>query len=137
MTTSDADWKSAKNEFKFEVIWSSSAFAGLEQTWYSAMMSPTSNCHFQQAVNSDLSLSLSPLQDPLDPGRCVMVVRSLVPGGVAERHGGLLPGDQLVWVEQRQAEQLQVEQLSLAEAVQALKAVPPGPIHLGIRKPLV
>lgn len=71
-----------------------------------------------------------------------MVVRSLVPGGAAERHGGLLPGDQLVWVEQRQvehwqAEQLQVEQLSLAQAVQALKAVPPGPVHLGIRKPLV
>lgn len=61
-----------------------------------------------------------------------MVVRSLVPGGAAERHGGLLPGDQLVWVEQQQ-----VEQLSLAQAVHALKAVPSGPVHLGIRKPLV
>lgn len=84
-------------------------------------------------MKAELTLShLPPIQDPLDPGRCVMVVRSLVPGGAAELHGGLLPGDQLVRVEQ-----LQVEQLSLAQAVQALKAVPPGPVHLGIRKPLV
>lgn len=71
-------------------------------------------------------------QDPLDAGRCVMVIRSLVPGGSAERHGGLLPGDQLVSVNQ-----IQVDQLSLAEAVDVLKSVPPGVIHLGIRKPLV
>ncbi|MEQ2169399.1 hypothetical protein GOODEAATRI_024811, partial [Goodea atripinnis] len=72
------------------------------------------------------------LQDPLDPGRCVMVVRSLLPGGSAERHGGLLPGDQLVSVNHTQ-----LDLLTLAEAVEVLKSAPPGTVRLGIRKPLV
>lgn len=72
------------------------------------------------------------VQDPLDPGRCVMVIRSLVPGGSAERHGGLLPGDQLVSVNQTQ-----VDLLTLAEAVDVLKSVPSGAVRLGICKPLV
>lgn len=75
---------------------------------------------------------LSGLQDPLDPGRCVMVIRSLVPGGSAELHGGLLPGDQLVSVNRTQ-----LDMLSLAEAVEVLKCAPPGTVRLGIRKPLV
>ncbi|XP_071368886.1 inaD-like protein, partial [Centroberyx affinis] len=70
--------------------------------------------------------------DPVDPGRCVMVIRSLVPGGSAERRGGLLPGDQLVSVNQTQ-----LDLLSLAEAVEVLKSAPPGTVRLGIRKPLV
>lgn len=83
------------------------------------------------------SLTLGPspgvsLQDPLDPGRCVMVVRSLVPGGSAERHGGLLPGDQLVSVNHAQ-----LDALSLSEAVEVLKAAPTGTVRLGIRKPQV
>ena len=61
-----------------------------------------------------------------------MVIRSLVPGGSAERHGGLLPGDQLVSVNQTQ-----LDLLTLAQAVEVLKSVPPGTVHLGIRKPLV
>ncbi|XP_062271243.1 inaD-like protein [Scomber scombrus] len=61
-----------------------------------------------------------------------MVIRSLVPGGSAERHGGLLPGDQLVSVNQNQ-----VDLLSLAEAVELLKSAPSGTVRLGIRKPLV
>lgn len=61
-----------------------------------------------------------------------MVIRSLVPGSPAERHGGLLPGDQLVWVNQAQ-----LDLLSLSEAVEVLKAAPPGTVRLGIRKPLV
>lgn len=61
-----------------------------------------------------------------------MVIRSLVPGGSAEHHGGLLPGDQLVSVNQTQ-----LDLLSLAEAVEVLKSAPPGAVRLGIRKPLV
>ncbi|XP_030266769.1 inaD-like protein isoform X2 [Sparus aurata] len=61
-----------------------------------------------------------------------MVIRSLVPGGAAERHGGLLPGDQLVSVNHTQ-----VDPLTLSEAVEVLKSVPPGTVRLGIRKPLV
>lgn len=61
-----------------------------------------------------------------------MVIRSLVPGGSAERHGGLLPGDQLVSVNQTQ-----LDLLTLAQAVEVLKSAPPGTVRLGIRKPLV
>ncbi|TWW58395.1 Multiple PDZ domain protein [Takifugu flavidus] len=71
-------------------------------------------------------------KDPLDAGRCVMVIRSLVSGGSAEHHGGLLPGDQLVSVNQ-----VQMDQLSLSETVNLLKSVPAGTVRLGIRKPLV
>lgn len=71
-------------------------------------------------------------QDPLDAGRCVMVIRSLVPGGSAEQQGGLLPGDQLVWVNQ-----VNMDQLSLSETVNLLKAVPAGTVRLGVRKPQV
>lgn len=68
----------------------------------------------------------------MDPGRCVMIIRSLVPGGSAEHHGGLLPGDQLVSVNKTQ-----LELLSLAQAVEVLKSAPPGAVRLGIRKPMV
>ena len=71
-------------------------------------------------------------QDPVDPGSCVMVIRSLVAGGAAESHGGLLPGDQLVSVNQTG-----LVRLSLAQAVEVLKAAPPGSVRLGVRKPLV
>ncbi|KAM9358457.1 inaD-like protein [Symphorus nematophorus] len=86
----------------------------------------------QKERDKGLGFSILDYQDPLDPGRCVMVIRSLVPGGSAERHGGLLPGDQLVSVNQTQ-----VDLLTLAEAVEVLKSVPPGAVRLGIRKPLV
>lgn len=76
-------------------------------------------------------LPVSP-QDPQDAGRCVMVIRSLVPGSSAEQHGGLLPGDQLVSVNQ-----VQMDQLTLSETVNLLKSVPAGTVRLGIRKPLV
>ncbi|XP_041791868.1 inaD-like protein [Chelmon rostratus] len=86
----------------------------------------------QKERDKGLGFSILDYQDPLDPGRCVMVIRSLVPGGSAEHHGGLLPGDQLVSVNQTQ-----VDRLSLTEAVEVLKSAPPGTVRLGIRKPLV
>ncbi|XP_068175944.1 inaD-like protein isoform X2 [Antennarius striatus] len=85
----------------------------------------------QKEADKGLGFSILDYQDPLDPGRCVMVVRSLVAGGAAERHGGLLPGDQLVSVNH-----ILVERLSLAQAVETLKSAPPGAVRLGIRKPL-
>lgn len=72
-----------------------------------------------------------PLQDPLDNTRSVIVIRSLVPGGVAEGHGGLLPGDQLVFVNDTY-----LDTCTLSQAVDVLKAAPPGTVYLGIRKPL-
>ncbi|CAJ1059603.1 inaD-like protein [Xyrichtys novacula] len=86
----------------------------------------------QKERDKGLGFSILDYQDPVDPSRCVMVIRSLVPGGPAERHGGLLPGDQLVSVNRTQ-----VDLLTLNEAVEVLKAAPPGPVRLGIRKPLV
>lgn len=73
-----------------------------------------------------------PLQDPLDVARSVIVIRSVVPGGVADTHGGLLPGDQLVFVNDTH-----LDTCSLAQAVEVLKSAPPGIVYLGIRKPLV
>ncbi|KAM9461866.1 inaD-like protein isoform 3-T4 [Clarias gariepinus] len=78
-----------------------------------------------------LGFSVLDYQDPLDTTRSVIVIRSLVPGGVAESHGGLLPGDQLVFVNDNF-----LDTCSLSQAVDVLKAVPPGTVYLGIRKPL-
>ncbi|XP_070764765.1 inaD-like protein [Enoplosus armatus] len=86
----------------------------------------------QKERDKGLGFSILDYQDPLDPGRCVMVIRSLVPGGSAEQHGGLLPGDQLVSVNRTQ-----LDLLTLAQAVEVLKSAPPGTVRLGIRKPLV
>lgn len=60
------------------------------------------------------------------------MIRSLVADGVAERSGELLPGDRLVSVNE-----FSLDNATLAEAVEVLKAVPPGAVHLGICKPLV
>ncbi|XP_078101056.1 inaD-like protein, partial [Sander vitreus] len=61
-----------------------------------------------------------------------MVIRSVVPSSSADRHGALLPGDQLVSVNQTQ-----LDSLSLDEAVEVLRTAPPGTVRLGLRKPLV
>ncbi|XP_034149618.1 inaD-like protein isoform X2 [Esox lucius] len=79
-----------------------------------------------------LGFSILDYQDPLDVARSVIVIRSLVPGGVAERQGGLLPGDQLLFVNDTY-----LDRCTLAQAVEVLKAAPSGTVYLGIRKPLV
>ncbi|KAJ8277508.1 hypothetical protein GJAV_G00075930 [Gymnothorax javanicus] len=79
-----------------------------------------------------LGFSILDYQDPLDVTRSVIVIRSLVPGGVADSHGGILPGDQLVFVNDTH-----LDTCHLAQAVEVLKATPPGKVYLGIRKPLV
>lgn len=61
----------------------------------------------------------------------MIVIRSLVARGVAEIHGGLLPGDQLVFVNDTY-----LDTCTLSQAVDVLKAAPPGMVYLGIRKPL-
>lgn len=72
-----------------------------------------------------------PPQDPLDPAKTVIVIRSLVPGGVAERDGRLLPGDRLVYVNSTD-----LENASLEDAVQALKGAKLGKVQIGVAKPL-
>ncbi|KAM6168323.1 inaD-like protein [Erethizon dorsatum] len=79
-----------------------------------------------------LGFSILDYQDPLDPTRSVIVIRSLVADGVAERSGALLPGDRLVSVNE-----YSLEDATLVDAVEVLKTVPPGTVQLGICKPLV
>lgn len=59
------------------------------------------------------------------------MIRSLVPGGVAEQDGRLLPGDRLMFVND-----INLENGSLEEAVQALKGAPAGTVKIGVAKPL-
>lgn len=67
----------------------------------------------------------------MDPANTVIVIRSLVPGGVAEQDGRLLPGDRLMFVND-----IGLENGSLDEAVQALKGAPMGTVRIGVAKPL-
>ncbi|KAM5331378.1 multiple PDZ domain protein isoform 2-T4 [Glossophaga mutica] len=78
-----------------------------------------------------LGFSILDYQDPIDPASTVIVIRSLVPGGVAEKDGRLLPGDRLMFVND-----VNLENSSLEEAVQALKGAPSGIVKIGVAKPL-
>ncbi|XP_059210532.1 multiple PDZ domain protein [Centropristis striata] len=78
-----------------------------------------------------LGFSILDYQDPLDPAKTVIVIRSLVPGGVAEQDGRLLPGDRLMYVNTTN-----LENASLEDAVQALKGANLGKVQIGVAKPL-
>ncbi|KAM9717233.1 multiple PDZ domain protein isoform 4-T4 [Menidia menidia] len=80
---------------------------------------------------SGLGFSILDYQDPLDPSKTVIVIRSLVPNGVAERDGRLLPGDRLMYVNATN-----LENASLEDAVQALKGAKLGMVQIGVAKPL-
>ncbi|CAJ1052199.1 multiple PDZ domain protein [Xyrichtys novacula] len=80
---------------------------------------------------SGLGFSILDYQDPEDATRTVLVIRSLVPGGVADRDGRLLPGDRLMFVNETD-----LEGSSLDYAVHVLKSTGYGPVHIGVAKPL-
>lgn len=67
----------------------------------------------------------------MDPAKTVIVIRSLVPNGVAEQDGRLLPGDRLMYVNATN-----LENSSLEDAVQALKGAMLGKVQIGVAKPL-
>uniref|UniRef100_A0A8C5HYU2 Multiple PDZ domain crumbs cell polarity complex component n=1 Tax=Gouania willdenowi TaxID=441366 RepID=A0A8C5HYU2_GOUWI len=79
-----------------------------------------------------LGFSILDYQDPLDPAKTVIVIRSLVPNGVAEKDGRLLPGDRLMYVNATI-----LENASLEDAVQALKGATLGKVQIGVAKPLI
>ncbi|KAG8437100.1 hypothetical protein GDO86_007977 [Hymenochirus boettgeri] len=79
-----------------------------------------------------LGFSILDYQDPLDAARTVLVIQSLVSGGVAEKSGQILPGDRLVFINDNY-----MENATLEDAVQILTSGPPGRVRLGICKPLV
>ncbi|XP_074555017.1 multiple PDZ domain protein isoform X3 [Halichoeres trimaculatus] len=78
-----------------------------------------------------LGFSILDYQDPMDPVKTVIVIRSLVPNGVAEQDGRLLPGDRLMYVNSTD-----LENASLEDAVQALKGAKLGMVQIGVAKPL-
>ncbi|KAM9818273.1 multiple PDZ domain protein-like isoform 8-T8 [Syngnathus typhle] len=80
---------------------------------------------------SGLGFSILDYQDPEDASKTVLVIRSLVPGGVADRDGRLLPGDRLMFVNETD-----LEGSSLDYAVHVLKSTGYGPVHIGVAKPL-
>nr|XP_023669064.1 inaD-like protein isoform X1 [Paramormyrops kingsleyae]XP_023669065.1 inaD-like protein isoform X1 [Paramormyrops kingsleyae]XP_023669066.1 inaD-like protein isoform X1 [Paramormyrops kingsleyae]XP_023669067.1 inaD-like protein isoform X1 [Paramormyrops kingsleyae] len=96
-----------------------------------ALWSPKIHMLELEKADQGLGFSVLDYQDPLDATRSVIVIRSLVPGGVADTHGGLLPGDQLVFVNDTH-----LDACDLAQAVEVLKSAPPGKVYLGIKKPL-
>ncbi|XP_072157075.1 multiple PDZ domain protein isoform X4 [Bemisia tabaci] len=78
-----------------------------------------------------LGFSILDYQDPMNPSESVIVIRSLVPGGVAQLDGRLIPGDRLLSVNSTN-----LENASLDQAVQALKGAPKGVVKIGVAKPL-
>ena len=73
----------------------------------------------------------SPFQDPQNMSETVIVIRSLIPGGVAYHSKRIVPGDRLVYVNE-----IRLDNASLDMAVQALKGASFGPVKLGIGRPL-
>ncbi|XP_047431060.1 multiple PDZ domain protein [Mugil cephalus] len=80
---------------------------------------------------SGLGFSILDYQDPEDATKTVLVIRSLVSGGVADRDGRLLPGDRLMFVNETD-----LEGSSLDYAVHVLKSTGYGPVRIGVAKPL-
>ncbi|XP_036439310.1 multiple PDZ domain protein [Colossoma macropomum] len=84
-----------------------------------------------QKGEAGLGFSILDYQDPVDPKKTVIVIRSLVPGGLAERDGRLLPGDRLMFVNSTD-----LSHTSLGHAVHVLKSTNYGTVHIGVAKPL-
>ncbi|XP_056121024.1 multiple PDZ domain protein [Rhinichthys klamathensis goyatoka] len=85
-----------------------------------------------QKDDSGLGFSILDYQDPMNPGHTVIVIRSLVAGGLAERDGRLLPGDRLMFVNGTD-----LSHASLAQAVHVLKSTALGIVRIGVTKPLL
>jgi C-terminal processing protease CtpA/Prc len=79
-----------------------------------------------------LGFSVLDYQDPSNPSYSpVIVIRSLVSGGVAQLDGRLVPGDRLVAVND-----IILENMTLNDVILILKSTPKGPVKLSISKPL-
>ncbi|KAH0567796.1 hypothetical protein KQX54_014022 [Cotesia glomerata] len=68
--------------------------------------------------------------DPTNSHETVIIIRSLVPGGVAETNGQLIPGDRILFVNN-----VVLTNATLSEAVEVLKQAPKGKVQLGVAKP--
>ncbi|CAF0749667.1 unnamed protein product, partial [Didymodactylos carnosus] len=79
-----------------------------------------------------LGFSVLDYNDPSQPNRSpVIVIRALVPGGVAQLDGRITPGDRLLAVNG-----IQLDNMGLDEAIKILKSIPRGIVKLSLSKPL-
>ncbi len=79
-----------------------------------------------------LGFSVVDYQDPSNPSYSpVIVIRALVPGGVTQLDGRIVPGDRLVAVND-----IILENMNLDDAIKILKSTPKGPVKLSLSKPL-
>ncbi|GMS85096.1 hypothetical protein PENTCL1PPCAC_7271, partial [Pristionchus entomophagus] len=81
--------------------------------------------------NKGLGFSIVDYRDPIHPTESVIVVQSLVPGGVAQADGRIVPGDRLLFVNEHD-----LSNSTLERAVSVLKSAPMGRVRLGIAKPI-
>ena len=79
-----------------------------------------------------LGFSVIDYQDPANPSYSpVIVIRALVPGGVAQLDGRTVPGDRLVAVND-----ITLENMNLDDVIKILKSTPKGAVKLSLSKPL-
>ena len=79
-----------------------------------------------------LGFSVLDYQDPSNPSYSpVIVIRALVPGGVAQLDGRIVPGDRLVAVND-----ITLEDMNLDDVIEILKSTPRGLVKLSLSKPL-
>ncbi|XP_049328589.1 multiple PDZ domain protein [Astyanax mexicanus] len=98
---------------------------------YQAMWQEEIQVYELQKGEAGLGFSILDYQDPVDAQKTVIVIRSLVPGGLAERDGRLMPGDRLMFVNGTD-----LSNTSLGHAVHVLKSTNYGNVLIGVAKPL-
>lgn len=84
-----------------------------------------------QKDDKGLGFSILDYKDPVAPEKTVIVIKSLVPGGVAEQDGRLYP-----WYRLMSVNDTELEHSSLSFAVQTLKGAPKGIVRIGVARPL-
>jgi multiple PDZ domain protein len=82
--------------------------------------------------DNGLGFSVLDYQDPSNPSYSpVIVIRALVPGGIAQLDGRIVPGDRLVAVND-----ITLENMNLDDVIKILKSTPKGSVKLSLSKPL-
>ncbi|CAF1198688.1 unnamed protein product [Adineta steineri] len=82
--------------------------------------------------DNGLGFSVLDYQDPSNPSDSpVIVIRSLVPGGITQLDGRIVPGDRLVAVND-----ITLENMTLDDVIKILKSTAKGPVKLSVSKPL-
>ncbi|UJR25101.1 hypothetical protein I4U23_006461 [Adineta vaga] len=83
-------------------------------------------------TDNGLGFSVLDYQDPSNPSHSpVIVIRALVPGGVTQLDGRIVPGDRLVAVND-----ITLENMTLDDVIKILKSTSKGRVKLSISKPL-